>query len=240
MDDKRRFGMGILNGIAIADPAKKDMRFVTNEGFRRATVSHRPDDDTRASTVVEGITLSTEVPAHYESAMKDAQLPHTSDGDQALDMRHVEDYESVKGHRDRDEVTIPYYPQFREDIEDDKVYEEHQDLHGDVEEPILETGKKVRDQNGAGYYDPGLKEKKSETQFDPGVHSLDPVQKYGRPVPDSPTLLANPKEYAEEKHFLYVDGDKSFQDRYYKDNPWKNDDGRIHLFEAPRTPTRLA
>lgn len=230
--------MAQFNGIAIADPSKKGLNFVTEEGFRSSVVSYRPDDDTRKTTVIEGVSSSIDIAAHYTNILKDPFLPHTTLGDQEVFNNFSQDYETVKGFRVDETVTIPITNGIDRAL-DDQAYEDEIDNQADVEEAILETGKKITNLNGNGYYDPGIKElKTSEIE---STKVFVPVQKFGRPQPDNPTFLTNPQEFADEKNYIYVNGDRSYQSRYYSNNSWLDSDtGRIHLFEKPREATRIA
>jgi len=237
--------MATFNGIPIADPSKKGLNFTTKEGFR--------PPNGLDSSVVEGVTTNTGIDSHYNNALKDVQLPHikhdvhsssiTSDPQditQEATLKSRDDYESVKGFRVVNEVTVPIDNLEHTEI-DDRQYVDDVDFKASVEEPMLEAGKNLTDMNGAGYFDPGL-----------GEHNLMPVQKYGRPKTDIPTKISNPKGFAEEQQYLYIDGKKGFQDKYYKNNTWRDgyrdgtneptneldpNTGRVHLFEAPRTPS---
>ena len=231
--------MALFNGIAIADPAKKNLNFTTNEGFRLSVEGLNSDDRSSTnrnlkSTVITGVTSATKIENHYDTALKDDQLPHTTDGDQEILVKTRRDYDSVKGYRLEETVTVPLTTAVHRDVDDDQYAEENA-YNARVEEPLLEADKYLQetDINGGAYYDP---------------QSIYPTPTFKRTdrivfrTPRSPSSrLANPQEYADEKHFLYVDGYKSFQERFYDNNPWRDTDtGRVNLFEAPREPSRLA
>lgn len=204
--------MATFNGIPIADPSKKGLNFTTDENFR---------------PTIEGVTNDTEIDAHYKNALKDNQLPHISEGDQEKDIVTKEDYESVKGFRIEETVTIPYTSGLREDIEDDLSYETDQDREAEVEEPLLEAGKRLTDMNGDGYYDPGIKK---GTEFVPGEHDMKPIHKYSRPKTDSPTFMTDPKDFVDEKHYQTI---------YTTDNQWMNPNtGKVHMYEDLRESDR--
>jgi hypothetical protein len=231
--------MAKFNGIAIADPSKKDCNFTTNEGFRQSIEGLKGGKNLK-STVVVGVTSSVIIPAHYIRTLKDHQNPHITHGDQEIFLKGKHDYESSKGFRVVKEVTIPVTNPLKTSIEEDRVYAKNNEKQADVEKPVLETGKVLTDLNGAGYYDPGLKEKKSYTHFDPKVHVTNAVQKLGRPKTNSPTLMTDPNSYAKEKNYLHKNGKGSFLPMFYTRNPWVDvDTGRVSLFEKPRETSRI-
>lgn len=227
--------MALLNGIAIADPSKKALNFTTNEGFRQANVKYSSDNnDILKTTVLEGVTSNTEIEYHFLSALKDPQLPHTSNGDQEIFRRHDDDYPSVYGFSVDESVTIPYTNSLRTIIEDDKPYAEENEALANVEKDRLEADKNLIDTdiNGGAWYDPqGIYKTATFKRTDRWVYRI---------IRNPASKLANSDEYSDEKHYLYVDGRKSFQDRYYTNNPWRDSNtGRVQLFEAPRTASRL-
>lgn len=224
--------MALFNGVPIADPSKNNLNFVTKEGFRPVVEGLNSDersstDKNLKSSVIEGVTSSTHIESHYDMALKDDQLPHTTDGDQEKDIAFKRDYESVKGFRVDETVTIPYTAGLREDIEDDLPYEIGRDKKADVEVPLSEAGKRLTDQNGEGYYDPGIKK---GTEFAPGEHDMKPIHKYSRPITDSPTMMADPKDFIDENHYKTI---------YTTNNQWTNPNtGKVHMFEDLRTSDR--
>jgi len=203
----------ILHGISIADPANKN-------------ISHN----------IQTLRLDEE-----KRETQNKSMPHfvVSDQDQHNNFNYFE-YQSVKGFVTEKEDTVPITTTLERSI-DDKHYTFENEKKADVEKSVLETGKVLTDMNGQGYFDPGIHEKTSESQFAPGNHVLASTQKFSRPLTTSPTLLTNPQTYANEKNYLYKRTSKSFQAGYYANNPWKDAvSGRVSLFEQPREATRLA
>lgn len=218
--------MATFNGIPIADPSKKGLNFTTKEGFRRAVTSSRPDDDTRKSTVVEGVTSSTGIDSHFKSALKDPQLPHISEGDQEIDNNFVFDYESSKGFRIDETVTIPITSALRERIEDDQPVAQENESKANVEKSILEVDKNIKDIdiNGGAFFNP-------KSAF-PDATFKEELRDVFRIIRDPASKIANPGSFVDEKHYQTV---------ITTDNSWTDPDtGRVHLFEKPRSPSRLA
>lgn len=232
--------MATFNGVAIADPSKKSLNFTTNEGFRPAVEGLNSDsrsstDKNLKSSVLEGVTSDFEIEAHYLVALKDNQLPHITNGDQENWVGIIRDYESVKGFRIDETVTVPITSLLRTEIEDDRPFAIENEYKADVEESQLEADKYIRDTsiNGGAWYNPrSVYKVPTFQQFDRWVYRI---------IRNPASRLSDPQDYADEKNYLYVDGFKSFQTRYYTNNPWVDSNtGRVILFEAPRTATRLA
>jgi len=237
--------MALFNGVAIADPSKKQLNFVTKEGFRSEVEGLNSDQRSSTnknlkSTVIGGVTSSVKIVGVNEQELHDPQLPHITNGDQIVFRRFTRQYDTVKGYRTIDFDTVPITNARKTVIEEDRVYAQRNQYKVDVEEPVLETGKVLTNMNGEAYYDSGLKERKNYSQLDPKSFVFRHTAKFDRPKTSSPTMMTNPNDYAREKHYVFVNGDQSYRDVMYKNSPWKDSTGRMSLFEAPRTATRLA
>jgi hypothetical protein len=203
----------LFHGIAIADPANK------NAGFNLQKIRNEQEN----------------------SQTQNESMPHfvISEQDKLNNFQRFE-YPSVKGFDTLKESTVPITTVLETEI-GDKQFAFRNEKQADVEIPVLETGKNITDMNGEGYYDPGIHEKISESQFAPTNHNLTSTQKFGRPITDTPTLLSDPNSLAKQDHYIHANPSKSFQKRYYENNPWKDaTSGRVVLFERAREATRLA
>jgi len=215
--------MGLFNGIAIPDPRKgSNQNFNTKEGARDGGVSSEPIKDI----------------GHTENTLNDDQNPHIPvDNNQEKFaetlLQNERTYESVKLHREDDEVTVPYTSDLREDIEDDKVYEEEQDLKADVEEPVLEAGKRVKDT-----FNPRITGRDvggGNAQYNPdgtnpdATFTKEELPKL-RPEYLSSALYTEAKDFVDEKHYQTI---------ITTHNQWMDPyTGRVHLFEDLRQSSR--
>jgi hypothetical protein len=167
---------------------------------------------------------------HYTVEMTKPGLPlgpFTSE--QSKFIKFQREYPTVEGTKSTVEVTVPITPDVKKAVEEDIKLERYNDLHADVEKPILEADKNINDTMKAGaFFDP---KSVNPPQF------KETVRPTFRVVRDPASKLVNPDKFVKEFHYVYenLNGNKGYQARYYTNNPYKDDKGRIHLFDRPFT-----
>ncbi|MDD5650276.1 MAG: hypothetical protein PHF86_07670 [Candidatus Nanoarchaeia archaeon] len=98
-------------------------------------------------------------------------------------------------------------------------------LDADVEKPQLEADKYLVDEgmNLGAYYDP--KNNYPNVSF----------KKIDRPalrtIRSVSSRFSGAHTYAKFINYVYTNGGRDYQDRYYKTNTWVDSKGRVHLFE---------
>lgn len=104
-------------------------------------------------------------------------------------------------------------------------------LQADVEKPQLEADKYLVDQgmNRGAYFDPAgnYSTAKFKQTSRPNLRTIRPLS----------SRFSQSNVFAKAAHYLYVDGQGSYQDVYYKNNPRKDSKGRINLLDRPFTRT---
>lgn len=194
-----------LYGIAIADPASLNMKFN----------SKRSGDAYNIERKQPGKPL-----AAYTS-------------EQSKFRRFPKSMPSVTGIRTTNVSTVPVYP--NENLSElDLWRSRRENLMGNVEKPMLEADKNLKStgNNGGAFFDPM------------GIYPVPTFKKTirqtMRTIRDVSSKISKPYSYAEKNsnfvyNSIYNDGDRNYQDRYYKNNPRKDASGRVHLFERQFT-----
>ena len=139
-------------------------------------------------------------------------------------------YHASTGIMTTTKVTIPVTSVVREQLESRTKLERYNNIHADVEKPILEADKNIHDTMKAGaWFDP--KTVNPEPEFKETVRPM------FRVVRDHASKLAKPYDLVRQFHFIYnyMSGNKGYQAKYYGDNPYKDSKSRIHLFDRPFT-----
>jgi hypothetical protein len=166
---------------------------------------------------------------HYTVELKEPGRPQGPfASEQTVDNRFQRSYPTSDGINSTVEVTVPVTAAVREQLESGIKLERYNDLHADVEKPILEADKNIHDTMKAGaWFDP---KSVNPPQFKETVR---PVYKF---IPKASSKLGNPYNVARQFNYVYnylnpTYGNRGYQKFYYANNTYKDNKGRIHLFD---------